>query len=144
MTYSSSPTSNGDGVSGKVFLPYSVGSSHTVTISLRNSNTVVHISALACPWILSPVNHSPVTFNFAQGSTLYCVENPLFTNPTKFIGIGTPRSISFGTATDYYNSSSAAGLLVYSFQLDVYDITQVNMLTNGWGGCIEIIGVDAR
>lgn len=135
---------NGDGVSGKVFLPYSVGLSHTVTISPRNGSTSIHVSITACPWILSPVNHTPVTFSFAQGSTFYCVENPLFADVTKFIGVGKQRSISFGTATDYYNSTSATGLIVYSFQLDVYDVTQVTMATNGWGGCIEIIGVDAR
>jgi hypothetical protein len=140
-----SPDDSGyHGVSGKVFLPYSVGSSHTVTITKRNSNTTVNVTVVACPWILASSNFSPVNLNFAQGSTVYCVENPLFVDATKFIGVGTPRGVSFGTATDYYNSTSASGLLVYSYQIDVADVTQVDIVTNGMGACIEIIGVDAR
>ena len=132
------------GVHGKVYLPFSVGTSHTVTVAKRNSNTTVHISVVACPWILASANSVPVNINFSQGSTVYCVENPLFVDVTKFIGVGTPRGVSFGAATDYYNSTSASGLLMYSYLIDVADISQVDVYASGMGGCIEIIGVDAR
>jgi hypothetical protein len=135
---------NGDGVSGKCFLPYSVGASHTVTFSLRNGSTTIHVSVTACPWILSPVNHSPVNLTFSQLSTVDIILNPLFDDPTKFIGVGQARSISFGTATDYYNSTSATGLINYSYMIDTPDISQVDLFVNGFGGCIEAIAVDLR
>jgi hypothetical protein len=135
---------NGNGISGKMFLPYSVASSHTVTISLRNAATVVHISVVACPWILSPVNHAPITPSFSQASTLYAYLNPLFDDPTKFVGVGKVRGISFGTATDYYNSTTGTGLIAYSYVFDVPDISQVSLYVSGFGGCIEIIGADIR
>jgi hypothetical protein len=135
---------NGDGVSGKCFLPYSVGSSHTVTFGLRNGSTVVHVSVVACPWILSPVNHAPVNLTFSQLSTVDIILNPLFDDPTKFVGVGQKRGISFGTAADYYNSTSATGLINYSYMIDTPDISQVNLFVNGFGGCIEAIAVDLR
>lgn len=135
---------NGDGVSGKVFLPYSVGSSHTVSFSLRNGSTSVQVSVIACPWILSPVNHAPVTLSFSQLSTIDIILNPLFSDPTKFIGVGKQRGISFGTATDYYNSTTGTGLISYSYMIDTPDISQVSLFVNGFGACIEVIGVDLR
>jgi hypothetical protein len=136
--------SNSDGVSGKAFLPYSVGSSHTVTISQRNVNTIVHISVIACPWILGQAVHAPVNLTFSQLSTVDIILNPLFADPTKFIGVGQPRSISFGAATDYYNSASGTGLINYSYMIDTPDISQVDLFVSGMGGCIEVIGVDLR
>ncbi|MGA3192477.1 MAG: hypothetical protein ABSD73_08200 [Candidatus Bathyarchaeia archaeon] len=135
---------NGFGVSGRVFLPYSVGTAHTITFSLRNSNTNVYVSVVACPWILGPVNHSPLNLTFSQLSTINVILNPLWNDPTKFIGVGIQRGISFGTATDYYNSASGTGLMNYSYMIDTPDISQVNLFVNGWGGCIEVIGVDLR
>jgi hypothetical protein len=135
---------NGDGVSGKCFLPYSVGTSHTVTFSKRNANTTIHVSIAACPWILSPVNHAPVNLTFSQLSTVDIILNPLFDDPTKFIGVGQKRGISFGNATDYYNSASGTGLINYSYMIDTPDISQIRLFVNGFGGCIEVIGVDLR
>ncbi len=125
-------------------LPYSVGSAHTVEITKRNANTVVNISIIACPWILSSTIYEPVAFDFSQGSTYYCTLNALFTDPTKFIGIGIARGISFGASFDYYNSSSATGLLAYSITMDVYDVTYLICQASGLGGCIEIVAADIR
>ncbi len=121
-----------------------VGSSHTVTITKRNSNTVVTISIIACPWILPNVVHIPVNLTFSQGSTLYCLLEPLFLNPTKFAGVGAIRGINFSTADNYYSSSSGADIINFTFIMDIEDITNNSLIVYGLGGCIGIIGVDAR
>ena len=123
----------------------SVGSSHTIAISKKNAATTVYITIVACPWILpDPATIStPMTLNFSQGSTFYSTLEPLFADITKFIGVGQPRAISFGSATDYYNSTSATGILSYSYVFDVVDISW-NFDCYGMGGCISVIGVDAR
>ena len=86
---------------------------------------------------------TPMTLNFSQGSTFYSTLEPMFADPTKFIGVGQPRAISFGSATDYYNSTSATGIISYSYVFDVVDISW-NFDCYGMGGCISVIGVDAR
>lgn len=125
-------------------LPFSVGSSHTVAISKRNANTFVNLSVIACPWILSGSVYEPVAFNFSQGSTYYCTLNALFLDSTKFIGIGVPRGVSFGSTFDYYNTSSATGLLGYNVLMDIYDVTYLICQVSGLGGCIEIVAADIR
>jgi hypothetical protein len=133
-----------EAASALLALPYSVGSAHTVAISKRNANTVVNISIIACPWILSSSVYEPVAFDFSQGSTYYCTLNALFKDPTKFVGIGTPRGISFGSTYDYYSTTSATGLLTYSITMDIYDVTYLICQASGIGGCIEIVGADIR
>lgn len=132
------------GICGNIALPYSTGTSHTITISKRNSNTVVEISVIACPWILSSQNYSPFTLTFPQGSTVYAILNPLYEDTSKFVGVGKSRGVSFGAATDYYNSTSGTGLISYSFCVDVPDYTQVSLFVSGLGGCIEVVSVDLR
>lgn len=121
-----------------------VGSSHTITISKRNASTVVIISVIACPWILPNLVHMPVNLSFSQGSTLYCTLEPLFLNPTKFVGVGAIHGITWGTADDYYSSLSGADLVNFSFMMDIEDILNNRLIVKGLGGCIGIIGVDAR
>lgn len=130
----------------RLALPFAVGSSHTVAISKRNANTVVNISVIACPWILGDVVHTPITFNFSQGSTIYASFEPLFLNPTKFAAIGMPRAITFGAADDYYSSSSAVDIMLFTYTLDLFDIYSASnfFFVNGTGGCITLIGVDMR
>jgi hypothetical protein len=130
--------------SAKMAEPFSVGNSHTVTISERNVNTVVIISVIACQWILPNVPHNPVNMNFSQGSTVYCMLEPLFLNPTKFAGVGAIHGITWGTADDYYSSLSGADLVNFSFMMDIEDILNNNLIVAGLGGCIGIMGVDAR
>jgi hypothetical protein len=132
--------------SAKLFIGgLSVGLSHTIAISKKNAATTVYITIVACPWILpDPATIStPMTLDFSQGSTFYSTLEPLFADITKFIGVGQPRAISFGSATDYYNSTSATGIVSYSYVFDVVDIGW-NFGCYGLGGCISIIGVDAR
>jgi hypothetical protein len=121
-----------------------VGSSHTVTISKRNASTSVVISVIACPWILPNVLHVPVNIYFSQGSTLYCMLEPLFLNATKFVGVGAIHGITWGTVDDYYSSLSGVDLVPFSFMMDIEDILNNNLIVYGLGGCIGIIGVDAR
>jgi hypothetical protein len=139
---------SGQGVSGfanaKCARSLVVGSSHTVTITKRNSSTSVVISVIACPWILPAGLHVPVTINFSQGSTVYCLLEPLFLNATKFVGVGGIHGISWGSSDDYYSSSSGADLVNFSYVMDIADVLNNNLIVYGLGGCVGIIGVDAR
>jgi hypothetical protein len=132
------------GASGKMAVSLPVGSSHTITISKRNASTAVIVTAIACPWVLPAVVHIPVNIYFSQGSTLYCTLEPLYANPTKFAGVGAIHGITFGTADDYYSSSSGVDIVNFSFVMDIADILNNNLIAYGLGGCIGIIGVDAR
>lgn len=131
--------------SGKMFLPFSVGASHTITISKDNADTVVNITICACPWILAAgvPGHTPITQNVSQGSTLYLTVEPLFLDSTKVVGVGKVRAVSYGTATDYYGSTTATGIIGFSFTYESAD-TSISCSAYGLGGCIGILGVDLR
>jgi len=133
------------GISGKMALPFSVGSSHTVTITKRNGSTVVTISVIACPWILPYSFGTPVKINFSQGSTLYCMLEPWYENPsTKFVGVGAVHGISFGNTDDFYSSGTGSDLVNWSYMMDIVDISNNNLMAYGLGACIGVIAVDAR
>jgi hypothetical protein len=135
------------GTSGKVSLPYNVGSSHTVTISKRNGSTAVTITVIACPWILCQPSTPgiPVNIYFSQGSTVYCMLEPWFTNPTsKFVGVGGVHGVTFSQADDYYSSATGADLVNFSYMMDIVDILNNNLMAYGLGGCIGVVAVDAR
>lgn len=130
--------------SAKTAGSFAVGSSHTVTISKRNASTVVIISVIACPWILAGTVHIPVNIYFSQGSTLYCILEPWFLNPTKFVGVGVIHGVTFGVADDYYNSLSGMDLVNFTYTIDIVDVSNNNLVVYGLGGCIGVIAVDAR
>jgi hypothetical protein len=132
------------GVSGKTYLPFSVGSSHTVSLSKRNANTAIHINVIACPWILPSSIGDPVVEDFSLGSTIYATFNALFQDVTKTVSIGAVRGVDFGSSFDYYSTSSGIGLLAYSYVWETPDINQVSLYVVGMGGCIEILGGDIR
>lgn len=136
--------SNGHGASGKMFLPFSVGSAHTVSFTKRNANTVIHVTVIACPWILPSSVGDPVVETFSQGTTIYTTLNALFTDPTKNVYVGAVRGVDFGASFDYYTTSSGTGILAFSYVWDTLDTSQVSLYVVGMGGCIEIIGVDVR
>lgn len=138
-------TSQG-GTTGKMAVSLAVGSSHTITISKRNGSTAVTITMIACPWILPSQNdvHIPVNIYFSQGSTLYCMLEPWFLNPSKFAGVGAIHGITWGTADDFYSSLSGADLVNFSYMMDIVDILNNNLIAWGLGGCIGVIAVDAR
>lgn len=143
--YDDSNSSYLNAASGKLCIPATITDVHTIAISKRNANTTVNISVICCPWILtSIISVLYLNLIFSQGSTFYCWLEPLFLNSTKFIGVGKTRAISFGSADDYYSSSSGADILAFSYLMDVVDVPTVRIYAYGLGGCISYIGVDAR
>lgn len=132
--------------SAKYYVPLSVGSQHTITVSKRNANTVVNISVIACPWILTvkAQKHRPVTFNFPQGSTLYLTLEPLFVDPGTNVQVGMVRAVSFGDSCDFYHVGSGTGILADSYTFQTVNFQEVETYVYGLGGCVSIVGVDIR
>jgi hypothetical protein len=82
--------------------------------------------------------------DFPQGSTLYLMLEPLNLNPTKTVGVGKKRAVSFGDATDYYSVGSGTGLLSFDYTFEVVSLSDVNLYLSGLGACVGYIGVDTR
>jgi hypothetical protein len=123
-----------------------VGEAHSITISKRDANTVVQLSVVACPWILPALEadaYNPVTFSFAQFSTLYVVTEPLCANPTKYCYVGKIRAVNFNAASNYYYDSSGADILLSTYAFEYVKVS-VPVVLYGLGGCISNIGVDQR
>jgi len=137
-------TGGNKGASAYAMCSLPVGSSHSFTISKRYAGTTVHVSIYACPWLLSDVNSEPVAASFPQGSTLYIMLEPLNLNPTKTAMVGKKRAVSFGDGTDYYSTSSGAGLLNFNYTFDAISVSDVSLYLAGLGGCVGYIGVDVR
>lgn len=128
---------------GELFVSLTVGASHAITITKENAATTVNISVSACPWLLGPSLLEPVTLDISQGSTLYLTEEPLFADPTKFIGVGKVRGVTFGSADDYYSTASATGISSFTYTFDSID-QAAGFVCSGLGGCISVVGVDLR
>lgn len=130
----------------KLFVPLSVGSSHTITLNLSGGASV-YASVVACPWILtrsttSRTGHSPVTLDFGQNSTLYTQLGSLFYDTTKDAYIGKMRGVSYG-ASDFPASGIAeVGVLSFSYNFTSQNVSTASFLVDGLGGCIDNIGVD--
>lgn len=122
----------------------SVGSAHTIQIAKDNPNTVVHISVFACPWLLAGIDNEPMTLNFAQGSTLYLVLEPLTQDNTKTSEIGKVRAVTYGDTTDFYSTASGTGILSHSYTFELVDVTSVSVILSGLGGCVSMVGLDER
>jgi hypothetical protein len=117
---------------------------HTLSFSKRNANTEVSVSILFSPWILNSVDTQFVTLNFPRGSTIYLTLEPLVSDPSKTVKIGSKRAVSFGDTTDYYHTASGTGILNDSYTFETVDTTNCIVVSSGLGGCISIIGVDIR
>lgn len=114
-------------------------------ISGETSKTVeAYITLVACPWIIPGDDFIPVTLNFPPGSTLYVTTEPLHLNPTKKIKIGKTRFISFGDSTDFYKTVEGTGILNLDYTFDKVSVKDVDLIFDGYGGCISMIGVDVR
>jgi hypothetical protein len=130
---------------GRLHVSLAAGSNHTVSIGTSDPTTVVNISLCYSPWLLSAESmFEPVSLDFPQGSTLYVVGEPLSANPTKNIRVGKKRAVSFGSATDYYSAASGTDILSWSYTFEIVEVTNVVLVTDGWGGCVGAIGVDVR
>lgn len=126
------------------FAAYSVGSNHTIVITKNNANTEVHISVIGCPWLLIDELRQPIALDFAQGSTLYLVLEPLNSNPIKYVWIGKKRAVSFSDSTDYYSTASGTGILSHSYTFETVEVEEALLFVKGFGGCISILAVDER
>lgn len=106
-------------------------------------NARVVIKVFACPWIIPSAVYTPIEFEeFSEGSTLYLVLEPFNDNPTKTVKIGKERFVSFGDATDYYQTSSGQNILSVSYKFELVKNMKVDVEIGGENGCISIIGVD--
>ena len=107
-------------------------------------NCRAYVDVVLCPWFLSDVDYEPVSLDFPQGSTLYVVLEPLNTNPMKAVRIGRVRFMSFGTATDYYASEEATGIIVFDYTFEIVEVVNSILSAKGFGGCISVLGVDVQ
>jgi len=127
----------------KLFVPLTVGSSHTITINLTLASA--YASVVACPWILTTAlrnGHSPITIDSPQLSTLYANLGSLFYDSTKDAYIGVPKGVSFGINDFYAQGTIEAGILSFSYTFTNVNVPDVSFIPDGLGGCIENIGVD--
>jgi hypothetical protein len=131
--------------SAKYFINTTVGTQHTVTVSLRNVNTQVTMSIVACPWILSSASIKPVDpLEVSQGSTIYLTKEPLFLNATGYIYVGQARAISYGDSNDYYYLLSGVDILSGSYTFEMVSVVDIDLSAKGLGCCVSIIAVDIR
>lgn len=137
----------------KCHYPVSIGSSHTVTISKRNANTVVHLSVVMCPWLCAgsiAQQYCPVyPFTFPQGTTLYVVLEPLSGLLLKGVAFGRKHATTLDTLDDYYASFSGSsggtgGVVTGSYHFEKEDPAKQYFIVYGLSGFISIIAVDLR
>jgi hypothetical protein len=136
---------NSDPAWGNAIGKMTVGAAHWFAISKRNANTIVWMSIIGCPWILSDdTAFSPVALAFSQQSTLYIVTEPLANNVSRTVRVGKKRGVSFGTATDYYYSSTGTDIVISSYTFESVSVPDVTLYAFGFPTCISIVGVDIR
>jgi len=136
---------NDQAAGGKAYIVASAGTSHSITITTDDANTVVTCNVAVCPWIL-PVTTTfePVTLTLPQGSTVYLTTEQLDANPSKTVRVGKERAIPFGAVIDYYSTASATGISTFNYIFESVTITSCNLEASGFGGCISILAVDIR
>jgi hypothetical protein len=127
----------------KLFVPLTVGVSHTITINLTSASA--YASVVACPWILTTAlrnGHSPINIDSPQLSTLYANLGSLFYDSTKDAYIGMPKGVSFGIGDFYAQGTTEIGILSFSYSFASVNVAYISFIVDGLGGCIENIGVD--
>jgi hypothetical protein len=134
--------------SAKCYLPCSISSSHSISVTCNNASATIYLSVIACPWILTTAArfHQPVTLSFPQLSTLYTVVGILFNDVVKECFVGKPKGVSFGAGADFYGYSSAGTgvLLSFAYTFDSVNAALVTFSADGLGCCIDNIAVDVR
>jgi len=141
--------SYGRGAYGRYVAAFDPSAQYNLKIKVKNlygsdQNCLARVELILCPWILADNDYEPVSLNFADGSTLYVVAEPLNENPTKYVRIGKTRFNSFGDATDYYGSSTGTDLIAFNYTFEMVEVANSVLHVKGFGGCIGIIGVDVR
>lgn len=137
----------GEGSYGRLVYVADAGATINIKINAENKtgSTKTHyayIRIVMCPWIIPDETYEPVTLDISPGSTIYFMLEPLDANPTKTVKLGRKRFVSFGEATDYYNTDSGTGLLDYNYTFENVRAAGVQVLFSGFGGCISHVGVD--
>jgi hypothetical protein len=139
----------GEGSYGRISYVAPVGSTVNIVVNAENKtggakDHYVRLSVVMCPWIIPDDEYDPLTLDFSQGSTFYMLTEPLHANPTKTVKIGKERFVSFGDATDYYDTDSGAGILETNYTFEIVDVTKIYLMVSGFGGCVSTLGVDIR
>jgi hypothetical protein len=132
-----------------VVLTVEPGSSHTIEVrghdAIAYPYSEIMMSAVNSPWILSDDLTFPIqTLSVTQESTIYVTAEPLFSDPaTKTVRVGKLRCISFGDATDFYESLTGAGILEFEHKFTAVKPSTTGIVQAfGLGGCIAYVGVD--
>ncbi|RJS76236.1 hypothetical protein CW712_02380 [Candidatus Bathyarchaeota archaeon] len=141
---------SGVGAYGQLRLVLDPGTTYNLKVkayngisSAYNGRAVVEI--MLCPWIMTDEDYEPVSLDFPQGSTLYVTIEPLHDNTaTKYVRVGKQRFVSFGDSTDYYKALSGTGILEFNYTFETVEVVNSVLHVKGYGGCVSIIGVDAR
>lgn len=147
ITQTSPDEDGGTGATGiyvyKLFVPLSVGTSHTISIISPTGS--ISASVVACPWILTATlrnGHSPVTLDFSQLSTLYTNLGSLFFDTTKNAYVGVVKAVSFSGGDFYAHGIAEVGILSFNYNFSSVNVFVASFIVDGLGGCIENIGVD--
>jgi len=132
----------------KLFIPLSVGTSHTITIGLTSGSA--YVSVVACPWILTLAarnGHMPVSLDFSQLSTLYVNLGSLFADKPKNCYLGIAKAVSFGKSDYYASGTVTTGILSFSYTFSSLNVVIATLTMDSstvLGGCIENVGVDIQ
>ena len=116
-----------------------VDESHTITVTKSNTDTIVYISLILCPWIIPYDAYQPLSLDFPQGSTLYLTLEPLIDDPTKNVKLGKRWAVFFGDSTDYYGTASGTGIVTWNYTFETVEVENCVLLIEGYGACISII-----
>jgi hypothetical protein len=140
-------TSIAGAAEGKLYCSVSIGTSHSITITKGNVNTVVDISIVCCPWLLAGAladAHIPITLSgISTGSTVYLLIEPLTAQLSKTVVFGKKRAITQG-ASDYYGTTTGTGSFTASYTFEIQDPNVQYIMMYGLTGCVAVIGVDSR
>jgi len=109
----------------------------------------VDVWVFACPWILPGGWSEPISLDFPIYSTLNVMVEPLMNNGTAAVYLGKQRAKSFGSDTDYYDSASGSGILIFTHTFEKIKPSALQLLfytlsSPMWASCISNIMVDVR
>jgi len=113
-------------------------------------NMTADVWVIACPWLIPGGWSEPISLDFPIYSTLDIVLEPLLDSGTIFaVYLGKQRVKSFGTVTDYYDSASGSGeILYFSHTFEKIKPAALKLLfycgSGLWTTCISSIMVDVR
>ncbi len=142
--------SYGIGAYARLAMAFDPGTTPTLKIDVYNHISTdrtcrCYVKITICPWIIPESQYEPLTLDFAQGSTLYVIVEPLTANPTKNVKVGKIRGISgFGDAAEFYKTVTGADILSFDYTFEVVEVDQCSLYVDGYEGCVSVIGVDVR